>query len=95
MLRYRGLRQWQLVDNIATNACIFAYEQPQDLYPGGMTNRLAEQGKLFVGFWTFNRTQIRLLIRRWAADLTDQGRRLHRKTTIAADCSAVKSRLGA
>ena len=95
MLRYGGLRQWQLVDNITTNTGIFTYEQPQDLYPGGMTNCFAQQGKLFVGFWPFNWTQIRLLIRRWAADLTDQWRRLHRKTTIASNRSAVKSRLDA
>jgi len=48
MLGHRGLRQWQLVHDVAAHPSLFLREHPQDPHPRRMGNCLREYREFLV-----------------------------------------------
>ena len=56
VLRDRGLRKWQLLDDLAAHTTALPYEDAKDLYSGWVSDRPRQLRQLIVGFrplhWT-------------------------------------------
>lgn len=66
MLRHRGLRKPQIVDEIATDAGIATGQQAQDLDARRMPDGLGQGSQFGIGIVPFNGASIKLT-RRWRA----------------------------
>lgn len=72
MLRNRGLREGQFVNDVAANTGRSAGEKPYDLYASRMPQGFCVAGQFFVRFWPLNGTNVRAYVGR----LAGVGRRL-------------------
>ena len=80
MLRNRGLRDRQFLDDIAADAGRASHQDAQDLDPDWVTDRLAQCGQFIIGLLAFNRPQVGC----YSRSRTAAHRRLcfHRKNTM-------------
>jgi len=62
VLRHGGLGERQLVDDVAADARVSAYEEPEYLHARGVANRFAEERELLVCRWPLDRAEVRFLL---------------------------------
>jgi len=58
-----GLREGQLVDDVAADASVPAHEETEDLHASRVTHGLAEQRELFVGRGPLHGAEVQFLLR--------------------------------
>jgi hypothetical protein len=61
VLRHGGLRERQLVHDVAADTGVPTNQEAEDLDPGRVTGRLAEERKLLVGVRALDGTEVGLL----------------------------------